>query len=306
LPTKNGRSALVTGAAGFLGRHLSERLARSGVSVVGVDCRPIVALNGDGFHHLDRFVLADVTDAGAMSRLFQEQHFDWVFHLAGLASVGQCARDPALALEVNVGGTRNVLEASRDSERFVFLSSAAVYGPAEQLPITEDQPRRGTDPYAISKIRAEELCELAREQGSRSILVARNFNSFGEFQASEYIVPSLIGQAVQKRAIRIRNGAPIRDFSYVENTIDALLRLVERGNGSTYNVGSGRGVQIADLARMVRDIIDPDIPIVDAREPTLGSSALVAENRLLRATGWSEAITLEEGIARTISTFQPT
>ncbi|HTW77637.1 MAG TPA: NAD-dependent epimerase/dehydratase family protein [Thermoplasmata archaeon] len=301
-----GRTVLVTGAAGFLGSHLVERLVSLGARVVAVDSAPMPPdwASGPANDGSVRYERADVEDVSRLETLVRDERPDVVFHLAAIASPRACAKDFATAFRVNVGGTQRVLEASRAVGHFVLLSSAAVYGAPVVLPMAEDHPLLGRDPYAITKIMAELLVENAVVNDGRRASIVRNFNAFGPRQPTEYVIPSVIRQALTTGRIELWSGAPVRDLMFVDNTEEAILAIGARSDGGTFNVGSGRGMRMADLAQRIAATVGRDVPIADLGKPVTGSPALVADVRRLRALGWEETVPFDEGLARTVAWYR--
>ncbi len=301
-----GRTVLVTGAAGFLGSHLVERLTALGARVVAVDSAPVPAAWASGIvaDGSVRFEQMDISDQDRLESVVREERPEVLFHLAAIASPRACARDFATAFRVNVEGTHRVLAASASVAHFVFLSSAAVYGAPVSLPMGEDHPLRGRDPYAITKIMAELLVENAVGNDGRRASIVRNFNAFGPRQPTEYVIPSVIRQALTTGRIEIWSGTPVRDLMFVDNTEEAILAIGARSEGGTFNVGSGRGMRMAELAQRIAATVGHDVPVADLGKPVTGSPALVADVQRLRGLGWTETVPFDEGLARTVAWYR--
>ena len=301
-----GKTVLVTGAAGFLGSHLVERLLAVEARVVAVDTETApeswrAAAPGSGSL---RFESVDINDDARLGGLVREERPELLFHLAAVASPRACARDFATAYRVNVQGTFNVLQVSEPVPHVVYLSSAAVYGTPTSLPISEDHPRHGRDPYAITKIMAETLCENYVANYGRRCSIIRNFNAFGPRQRSEYVIPTIIQQAFATGRIEIWNAAPVRDLMFVDNTEDAILTIGSHPQGGIYNVGSGRGVRIGDVAQLIATSVGGPVPVEDLRKEVTGSPALVADVSRLRNLGWTEKVPFEVGLSRTVEWYR--
>ncbi|MCS6767908.1 MAG: SDR family NAD(P)-dependent oxidoreductase [Candidatus Nitrosocaldus sp.] len=300
---------LVTGAMGFLGSHLCKRLSAMNCDVVGVDNLSFSKLSVDKHNNVMNKILfkeLDITRADHVETLFRDHKFDIVFHLAAVANPRICKENFDLAFNVNVMGTKNILSNSKNCDKIVFISSAAVYGEPLTIPIAEDHPLNGTDPYAITKIIGEKLClNFVKNYGYRVVIV-RNFNTFGIGQSGDYIIPTLIRQALVHKVIEIWNSKPIRDMMYVDDTIDALLTITSTNNTDfdVYNIGSGRGIQIGKLADIIKQNIGNGINVIDLQKPVLGSPKLIADNTKLKSLGWKESVGFEEGIRRTIEWFR--
>lgn len=301
-----GRTVLVTGAAGFLGSHLVERLTSLKARVVAVDS----IAPPQTWHSMPevgtalRFEQLDINDEVRLKALLEEEHPEVLFHLAAIASPRACAKDFPTAYHVNVQGTFNVLRHSEGVPHVVFLSSSAVYGPPQILPMDESHPRGGRDPYALTKIMGETLCENYVANYGRKCSVIRNFNAFGPRQSPEYIIPTIIRQAFSTGRIEIWNAAPVRDLMFVDNTEDAILMVGTNPGGGTYNVGSGRGVRIGELAEIIAAKVGEHVPVQDLKKDVIGSPALVADVQRLRGLGWTEKVPFEDGLARTVEWYR--
>jgi NDP-hexose 4,6-dehydratase len=298
-----GRTVAVTGASGFLGSHLVERLTGLGSRVVAIDTvppSPGSASAGD----LVRSVRMDIADREGLATLLAEERPEVLFHLAAIASPRACARDFDTAYRVNVEGTHHVLTAAHRVPHFVLLSSAAVYGAPVHLPMSESHPLLGRDPYAVTKIMAELLVENSAANFARRCSIVRNFNAFGPRQPTEYVIPSVIKQALTTGRIEIWNGAPVRDLMFVDNTEEAVLTIGAQSGGGTYNVGSGRGVRMGDVAQMIARKVGPDVPVADLGKEVTGSPALVADVGRLTNLGWTETVPFDVGLDRTVAWYR--
>jgi NDP-hexose 4,6-dehydratase len=298
-----GRTIAVTGASGFLGSHLVDRLTGLGARVVAID-NVAPAWANAGHDELVRAVRLDIADRERLTALLEEEHPEVLFHLAAIASPRACARDFATAYAVNVAGTHNVLAASAHVPHFVLLSSAAVYGAPVRLPMDEAHPLLGRDPYAVTKIMAELLVENSVANFERRCSIVRNFNAFGPRQPTEYMIPSVIQQAIRTGRIEIWSGAPVRDLMFVANTEDAILTIGASPDGGTYNVGSGRGVRMGELAEMIARKVGVSVPVQDLGREVGGSPALVADIGRLTHLGWTETVPFEEGLERTVAWYR--
>jgi len=293
---------VLTGGCGFLGSHLANRFLAFGADVTLVDTidRTSVEIrSGDGVH---RKVVATVTDLDAMRSVLEGA--DIVLHLAAIADPRVCQAQPGQASAVNVEGTRNVLDATPDGARFVFLSSAAVYGRAQYLPMDEAHPLLGSDTYARTKKTAEGLCS---QHASRlHLTIVRNFNTYGPGQGHGFLIPQIVGQAIDEARIEVWNRTPVRDFTYVDDTVEALVRLTLLNGSAPFsvNVGTGKGHSVGEIVDLVARGVG-EVHTICLERPVSGSPSLIADNARLRAlVDWSSSVGLEEGIRRTVSWYR--
>ena len=282
--------ALITGARGFVGRHLHEHLERSGDEVVGVDSE------------------CDVTDAQQVDEVISQFGPDVVYHLAGKTHVGESFSEPALFTKVNVVGTRNVLDAvwkSSPEALTVLVSSSDVYGIIEKadLPVHELHRVNPQSPYAASKLEAEHVAhELIRER-SQKVVIVRPFNHIGPGQAPSFVVPALASRLIEaaqneRSTIVVGDLSTRRDFLDVRDVVRAYRLLALLGTpGETYNVASGHDVAIADIANELRNMVAPSVEFV--RDESLFRPSDIPEirgdfSKLRNTTGWEPKVSLAQ------------
>ena len=307
---------LVTGAAGFIGSHVAEELARRGARV-----RALVRYNSRGsagwLDEMDALLrpridvrAGDVRDAQSVRSAMRG--CDAVLHLAALIGIPYSYEAPEAYVAVNVGGTLNVLEAARELgvARVVHTSTSEVYGTALSVPIREDHPLQAQSPYAASKIAADKLAESYHRSFGLPVVTLRPFNTFGPRQSERAVVPVIAAQIVAgARDIRLGAVEPTRDMNYVANTVDAFIAALlapESCNGAVFNAGSGHEVSIGDLAGMLAERAGTEIKIVlDERRlrPRLSEvERLVADSTAARERlGWKPRVSLEEGLDRVLA-----
>jgi GDP-4-dehydro-6-deoxy-D-mannose reductase len=284
--------AAITGARGFVGRHLTAHLQQLGDDVVGLD--------------LDGEQPVDVTDAAAVRGRIASAAPDVVYHLAARTHVGESWETVDAVRAVNVDGTAHVLTACADVgvRRALFVGSAEQYGRVEDpsVPVNEDTPLHPVSPYAQSKADAEALAlELAGVEGL-DVVCVRAFNHTGPGQSPRFLVPAIaarIARAEHDRDddIAIGNLDPVRDYSDVRDVVRAYRLLIEHGeSGLVYNVCSGRGVSVAEIARGF--VARATRPLHLTVDPSLARATdvpiLVGDaTRLVAATGWEPQIPLD-------------
>jgi GDP-4-dehydro-6-deoxy-D-mannose reductase len=261
------RSALVTGAAGFVGQWLCRALLADGWNVVGAG---IAAVPGAGILSDDEkraitWSLADVRQQGDVARVFDQAKPEAVFHLAGISSIPDAQGDPGLAYDINVLGAARVLHEVRTRRRageidpvLLVIGSGAQYGRViEQRPLREKDPQRPMSIYAASKAAQEVVAlEAANSEGVR-VIATRSFNHSGPGQPEQYLLPALVRRVLAIRAgaeptLHIGNADTVRDFLHVRDVVRVYLALAASGvAGEVYNVCSGEGYRVRDLAKRV-------------------------------------------------------
>jgi dTDP-glucose 4,6-dehydratase len=310
-----GKRALVTGAAGFIGSHLSERLVREGTQV-----RAFVRYNSnaragwlDSSPHKRDMELhyGDIADRDSVRTAMKG--IDLVFHLAALIGIPYSYDAPAAYVQTNITGTLNVLQAARDLdvERVLHTSTSEVYGSAQFVPITEAHPLQGQSPYSASKIGADKLAESFYLSFGLPVAIVRPFNTFGPRQSSRAVIPAVIIQCLTSGKVRIGNTAPLRDFNFVDNSVDAFIAAAQAADlaGKTVHFGSGREISISNMIRMVAEIVGKDVTteVEVARvrpEPSEVDRLLADNSQAMAVLGWSPRISFEQGLADTVAWFR--
>lgn len=305
--------AVVTGAGGFIGSHLIEGLLDRGwptLALVRYVSDGSVGFLGDrvGDARLE-IARGDVRDADFLSAHLRKD--DIVFHLAALISIPYSYEAPRDCVDANVLGTLNVLEACRKAKvrRLVHTSTSEVFGTAVYVPIDEKHPIQTQSPYAASKHAADKLVQSYVCSFDVPAVTVRPFNTFGPRQSPRAVISTIIQQALATRRIHLGNLTPRRDFTFVADTVAGFIAAAEAGDkaiGREINLGTGRDVSIGEIVEMIRNSIDPSIPIESdsarLRPEASEVMRLLSDNTLARdLLGWTPQISLEEGLARTIA-----
>ena len=304
-----GRRVLVTGAEGFIGSTLVDRLLQEGAEVRAfVHYKPYAERGWLAGREDDVDIQAgDVRDPGRVLTVVEE--CEVVFHLAALIGIPYSYVAPESYVQTNVMGTQNVAAACRRAgvARMVHTSTSETYGTARRVPIAEDHPLQPQSPYSASKIGADMMALSFHHAFDLPVAVVRPFNTYGPRQSARAVIPTVLGQ-LHSGASEIRLGAttPTRDFNYVDDTINGFLAVAEcdRALGEVVNVGSGREIAIGDLVQLLIEITGRDARVVteEARVRPGGSEVerLLCDNTRAREwAGWQPAVTLEEGLRRT-------
>ena len=310
-----GRAVVgVTGAGGFIGSRLTERLIGEAARV-----RALVRYNSRNDRgHLESLppakkknvevVPGDITDAGCVREFVKG--CDVVYHLAALIGIPYSYRAPESYVAVNVVGTHNVLRACLDGgvAKVVHTSTSEVYGTARYVPIDENHPLQGQSPYSATKIAADKLAESYFLSFNLPVATLRPFNTYGPRQSARAVVPAIVGQLLSGTTVRLGALDPVRDLTYVDDTVDAFLAVAraDAATGEVINVGSGKGIAVGDLAREIARLMGKKrlrVVIEPARKRPGASEVmrLICDNRKAkRLLGWEPRIPLAEGLARTI------
>jgi NAD dependent epimerase/dehydratase len=302
---------LVTGAGGFIGSHLVERLHSLQADIT---CFVrYTSLNDWGF--LEDFskkkslniIPADLKDSDAVRKAVSG--VDVVFHLGAAVSIPHSYDFPREHLQTNIIGTFNVLQSAKESnvKKFVHMSSSEVYGTAMEVPIKESHPLQGQSPYSASKIAADKLAESFHLSFDLPVAIARPFNTFGPRQSARAIIPTIITQALSNSKVIIGNDKPTRDFNYVENTVDGLIAIAEsdKSVGEVINLGSGVETSIGEVAKKVQFLVGKEVEVVQEKERFRPEKSevmrLVADNaKAKKLLGWEPKVNLDEGLKKTI------
>jgi nucleoside-diphosphate-sugar epimerase len=299
-------TALVTGAAGFIGSHLVEGLLDRGYRVRGLD-----NLSSGRRENLTTvwddeafaFVEGDVRDGEAVARA--ADGVDFVFHLAARASVPASVEQPANTTDSNCTGTATVFAAARERDaRVVFASSTAVYGSDAPVPTSEDAALSPESPYALSKQYGE---DLARQLELDAVSL-RFFNVYGPRQdasgAYAAVIPAFIGRMrAGERPVIYGDGEQTRDFVSVGDVVDATIRAAKGGTtGRVYNVGSGRRTSITELVAALNDVLGTDLdPVYDDPRPGDIRHSGADISRARAELGYEPDVDLREGLAETVA-----
>jgi GDP-4-dehydro-6-deoxy-D-mannose reductase len=307
------RSALVTGAAGFVGQWLCRALLADGWNVVGagIAALPAAGILTEDEKRAVRWTLADVRQQGDVARAFDQARPDAIFHLAGISSIPDAQGDPGLAYEINVLGAARVLHEVRTRRRagktdpvLLVVGSGAQYGRVvEQRPLRENDSQRPMSIYAASKAAQEIVAlEAANSEGVR-VIATRSFNHSGPGQAEQFLLPALVHRVLAIRAgvkstLRIGNADTVRDFLHVRDVVRAYLALVECGvAGEAYNVCSGEGYRVRDLAKRVLAAagVNAQIEVEPALVRRDEVPWLVGDPAKVRsATGWAPTLSCND------------
>jgi NAD dependent epimerase/dehydratase len=312
----SGKRVVVTGAGGFIGSHLTERLVTLGAETTAFlryNSRSetgLIAESPDEVRSQIRVVWGDLRDPDSVRRAFNQA--DVVFHLGALVGIPYSYESPRQYVDANVVGTLNVLEAARSAEvaRLIQTSTSEVYGTPLYTPIDEKHPLQGQSPYSATKIGADKLAESFWRTYNLPVATLRPFNTFGPRQSARAILPTIIRQALKESDIRLGSLAPVRDMNFVADTVDGFLRIArcDAALGRVVNIGSGRGLTVGSMVEGVAKVLGKQLNVVAdpdrVRPPNSEVEELIADATLAHELfEWRSATPFEEGLKATIEWF---
>jgi len=308
-----GKNVLVTGAGGFIGSHLVEKLARSGAKV-----KALCLYNSKGswgwidfinkeLKNSIEVVLGDIRDKNICEKITENAEI--VFHLAALIAIPYSYIAPESFIDTNIKGTLNLLEGAKKNKvrRFVHISTSEVYGTPDKVPITEKNELKGQSPYSASKIGADKICEAYFCSYNLPVVIIRPFNTYGPRQSARAVIPTILTQLINgEKKLKLGNLKPKRDLTYVEDTVEGILKGGESEGieGETIQLGSGKMYSIEEIVKISMNIIGrkAEIEVEDKRvrpEKSEVMELLSDPSKAKKLLGWEAKISIEEGILKT-------
>jgi nucleoside-diphosphate-sugar epimerase len=305
-------SYLVTGGAGFIGSHLAEELVRRGQRVRVVDS--LITGKRQNLAHIPgvEFIQGDLADLAVAKRAVEE--IDFVLHQAAIPSVPRSVQDPITSNTANIDASLNVLVAARDArvKRVVYAGSSSAYGDAPTLPKVETMPTAPLSPYALQKLVAEQYCQMFTRLYGLETVTIRYFNVFGPRQdpSSPYsgVISLFISGLCEGRQPTIYgDGGHTRDFTYVANVVDGVLRACEAkgASGEVINVATGGRISLNQLFQTIRDLVGARVdPIyADPRPGDVRDSQADIE-KARRLLGYEPKVSFDEGLKKTVEWYR--
>jgi len=307
------KKVLVTGAGGFIGSHVTEELARR-----GADVRALVHYNSrNNWANLEslpaeartrlQVIAGDVRDPFFMDS--SVEGIDVVFHLASLIAIPYSYMAPQYYVETNIAGTLNVLQAAmrHKVQKIVHTSTSEAYGTALYTPIDEKHSLQAQSPYSATKIGADKLAESFFRSFELPVATIRPFNTYGPRQSARAIVPTIISQALSRDRIELGSLSPVRDLTYVSDTVNGFIRIAEVPEtvGQVINIGNGYGVAIGELAEHVLSLLGMSKEIVASQERVRPEHSevfkLICDNgKAKQLLNWEPQVSLDDGLRAVI------
>lgn len=304
-----GKKVLVTGAGGFIGSHLTERLIELGAEVTGFvrynskndvgwlkDIKDVNVFKGD------------LTEFSSVKNAIKDK--DYIFHLGALASVPYSIQYPSDTIHVNTIGTLNILNAAKEfgSEKIVTTSTSEVYGTAIEDPAKETRNPQALSPYSASKIAGDKIVESFYNCYKMPVATIRPFNTYGPRQSTRAVIPTIITQALINKKAKLGALSPTRDFNFVKDTVNGFVKVAEspKSVGEVINIGTGKEISINDLVKLIAELIG-DIEIIKDEERLRSSEIMgqCADNTKARELiNWEPEYSLRDGLKITIDWFK--
>lgn len=308
------KNAVVTGADGFIGSHLTESLLAEGYKVKALaqynsfnDWGWLEGIENDRLE----VVTGDVRDPNFCRELLKGA--ETVFHLAALIAIPYSYIAPDSYIDTNVKGTLNICQAARDAgvERLLVTSTSEVYGTAKYVPIDERHPRQPQSPYSASKIGADAIALSFHNAFGLPVTIVRPFNTYGPRQSARAIIPTIITQIANgEREIKVGDLTPTRDFNFVKDTCAGFIAIAQSDKtiGEEVNIATGTEISMADTLSTIADIMGADVKWIRDPQRIRPSASevfrLCGDNSKIRElTSWQPRYSLREGLELTIDWF---
>ena len=299
-----GRRILVTGAGGFIGRAVVQALLRRGVHVRALLGPEDMVIAGDS--NIEQ-LRADIRDVDSLRHAVRG--VDSVIHLAGPASVAESFKLPQEYAAVHVGGTASILSQCDRAGvgRFIYISSAEVYGQPRSNPVREDDEHRSRSPYGAAKIGAEAFVAAFADAIRMEAVILRPFSVYGPGVSTSSVIGTILRQTEFESAVLMQSLAPIRDYCFVGDVADAIVQAcyVAVPERTVINLGSGVGTSVRELVQLILELKEISMPIVQAQQRDrprhTDIDCLVADvGRARKVLGWTAGTTLAQGLKQTL------
>ena len=304
--------ALVTGADGFIGSHLTEMLISKGYEVKALSQYNSFSNWGwlENINCLEQVevISGDIRDPHFCRMIVKD--LDIVFHLAALIAIPYSYIAPDSYVDTNVKGTLNICQAAKENGgiRVIQTSTSEVYGTAQYVPIDEKHPLQAQSPYSASKIAADAMAMSFYNSFNLPVTIARPFNTYGPRQSARAIIPTIITQIANgENEIKLGDTSPTRDFNFVEDTCKGFLAIAENDEtiGETFNIGSNTEISIGETVDLIKKLMHSNVQFISDPQRIRPKNSevfrLVCDNtKINQITGLESKVDLKEGLKRTI------
>lgn len=280
---------LITGSTGFIGRPLCALLKEQG--------HELIELSSKSF---------DITDPKGFDQL-QEEEISHIIHLAANTFVPKSWDEPAEFVRTNVNGTQNVLDFARKKKAKVTFGCAYIYGPPQQIPITEQHPVEPNNPYALSKHMAEELCRFYAGNFDMDIVSLRVFNVFGPGQKKHFLIPMLVDQVLNEEKIQVRDLSPKRDYIYLQDVVRAFVSSLDMKEGfHAYNVAGGKSYSVAEIIDVLQEVCgtEKEVQSKETERKNEINDTLASYEAIKKDLGWEPEYDLKKGLEEIVRYHQ--
>ena len=309
------KNVLITGADGFIGSHLIERLVKEGARVKAlsqynsfnnwgwledVDCKDDIEV-----------LCGDVRDSAYVKHI--SKGIDVIFHLAALIAIPYSYVAPESYVDTNIKGTLNVCQAALDNniEKVIVTSTSEVYGTARYVPIDEKHPKQPQSPYSATKIGADAIAKSFNNAFDLPVVIARPFNTYGPRQSARAVIPTIIIQiAAGKKQIMLGDTTPTRDFNYVKDTCSGFVALAncDQAVGEEINIGSNYEISIGDTLSLIKNIMNSGVEFITDKERIRPKNSEVNRlwcdnSKIRKLTDFKPEYSIERGLKETIEWF---
>ena len=309
------KNVLITGADGFIGSHLIERLVKEGARVKAlsqynsfnnwgwledVDCKDDIEV-----------LCGDVRDSAYVKHI--SKGIDVIFHLAALIAIPYSYVAPESYVDTNIKGTLNVCQAALDNniEKVIVTSTSEVYGTARYVPIDEKHPKQPQSPYSATKIGADAIAKSFNNAFDLPVVIARPFNTYGPRQSARAVIPTIIIQiAAGKKQIMLGDTTPTRYFNYVKDTCSGFVALAncDQAVGEEINIGSNYEISIGDTLSLIKNIMNSDVEFITDKERIRPKNSEVNRlwcdnSKIRKLTDFKPEYSIERGLKETIEWF---
>ena len=309
------KTVLITGADGFIGSHLTERLIKEGAKVKAlsqynsfnnwgwledVDCKEDIEV-----------LCGDVRDASYMRTVCKG--VDTIFHLAALIAIPYSYIAPDSYIDTNIKGTLNICQAAKDNDvsKIIITSTSEVYGTALYVPIDENHPKQAQSPYSATKIAADAIAKSYYNTFDLPVVIARPFNTYGPRQSARAVIPTIITQiASGQKQIKLGDVSPTRDFNYVKDTCSGFVALANCDNvlGEEINIGSNFEISVGETLNLIKEIMGSDVEFITdeqrIRPKNSEVNRLWCDNTKIRElTDFQPEYSLRRGLEETVKWF---